>query len=364
MRLMSQDLSAIRQQIDKTDIEIQQLLDKRARLAKQVAQAKFAEEENPVFYRPERESQVLKNVIARNKDGSLEDDTLTLLFREIMSACLALQKKLRVGCLGPEGTYSQAATFKQFGHGVDCTLLPTIPDVFKEVEAGNLQYGLVPVENSTEGGINQTLDCFATMQLQICGEVELPIHHLLLSNAEQLSDIKIVYSHQQSLGQCRKWLETHLPHIETRAVESNAEAARLAVQNPESAAIAGKIAATMYDLRKLEENIEDKPNNTTRWAVISQQTVPPTGQDKTSLLLLPTHVDKAGALFELLQPLSNNGINMTRIESHPAKIEKWQYMFFIDIEGHHQEALVSQTIDAIKSHALVKLLGSYPKAIL
>jgi len=361
---MSQDLSVIRQQIDKTDIEIQTLLEKRAQLAKQVAQAKYADEENPIFYRPEREAQVLKNVIDRNKQGLLEDDTLTLLFREIMSACLSLQKKLRVGCLGPEGTYSQAATFKQFGHGVDCVLLPTIPDVFKEVETGNLQYGLVPVENSTEGGINQTLDCFATMQLQICGEVELPIHHCLLSNAAQHNDIKIVYSHQQSLGQCRKWLSTHLPHAETRAVESNAEAAKLAVQNPQSAAIAGQVAATMYDLRKLEENIEDKPNNTTRFAVISQQTVPPTGQDKTSLLLLPTHVDKAGSLFELLQPLARNEINMTRIESHPAKIEKWQYMFFIDIKGHHQEPLISQTIDAIKQHALVKLLGSYPQAIL
>ncbi|MCV6637035.1 prephenate dehydratase [Candidatus Albibeggiatoa sp. nov. NOAA] len=361
---MSQDLSAIRQQIDKTDIEIQELLNKRAQLAKQVAQAKYAEEENPTFYRPERENQVLQNVITRNKDGLLEDSTLTLLFREIMSACLALQKKLRVGCLGPEGTYSQAATFKQFGHGVDCILLPTIPDVVKEVEAGNLQYGLVPVENSTEGGINQTLDCFATMQLQICGEVELPINHCLLSNATQLSDIKIVYSHQQSLGQCRKWLETHLPHAEKRAVASNAEAAKLAEQNPDSAAIAGKIAATTYDLRKLEENIEDEPNNTTRFAVISQQTVPPTGQDKTSLLLLPTHVEKAGSLFELLQPLSDNQINMTRIESHPAKIEKWQYMFFIDIEGHQQEPTVNQTIEALKSHAFVKLLGSYPKAIL
>lgn len=359
---MSQDLSAIRQEIDKTDIEIQILLNKRAQLAKQVAQAKFAEEENPIFYRPEREAQVLQNVVERNKNGLLEDSTLTLLFREIMSACLALQKKLRVGCLGPEGTYSQAATIKQFGHGVDCVLLPTIPDVFREVETGHFQYGLVPVENSTEGGINQTLDCFATMQLQICGEVELPIHHCLLSNATQFSDIKIVYSHQQSLGQCRKWLDTHLPHADKQAVASNAEAAILATQNTQAAAIAGQVAATMYDLRKLVENIEDEPNNTTRFAVISQQTVPPTGRDKTSLLLLPTHVDKAGSLFELLQPLADNGINMTRIESHPAKIEKWQYMFFIDIEGHHQQPLVSKTIDAIKSHALVKLLGSYPKA--
>ncbi len=364
---MSEDhnIDVIRQQIDETDIKIQNLLDERAQLAKKVAQAKYATEQNPIFYRPEREAQVLQNVIARNKNGGLENDTLTLLFREIMSACLALQKKLRVGCLGPEGTYSQAATFKQFGQGVDCILLPTIADVFKEVEAGNVQYGVVPVENSTEGGINQTLDCFVTtQQLKICGEVELPIHHCLLSNALQLDDIKIVYSHQQSLGQCHKWLDIHLPHAEKQAVASNAEAAKLAVQNSQAAAIAGHIAAITYDLRKLEQNIEDEPNNTTRFAVIGQQTVPPTGQDKTSLLLLPTHADKAGSLFELLKPLSANGINMTRIESHPAKIEKWQYTFFIDIEGHYQESKVSQTIEAIKSHALVKLLGSYPKAIL
>lgn len=361
---MSQDLSEIRKEIDNTDIKIQALLNERAKLAKQVAQAKYAVEDNPVFYRPEREAEVLHNVIARNEMGLLADNTLTLLFREIMSACLALQKKLRVGCLGPAGTYSQAATFKQFGHGVDCVLLPTIPDVFKEVESGNLQYGIVPVENSTEGGINQTLDCFATMQLQVCGEVELPIHHLLLSNVTQLSDIQIIYSHQQSLGQCRKWLNTRLPHVETQAVASNAEAAKLASQNPQSAAIAGQTAAAMYDLQKLEENIEDEPNNTTRFAVISQQTVPITGRDKTSLLLLPTHVDKAGSLFEMLQPLADHSINMTRIESHPAKIEKWQYMFFIDLEGHHQSPSVSQAIDAIKSHAFVKLLGSYPKAIL
>jgi chorismate mutase / prephenate dehydratase len=362
--MTTHDLNQIRQQIDDVDVEIQALLNKRAELARKVAQAKYAVETNPVFYRPEREAQVLRNVIARNTDGLLSDATISLLFREIMSACLELQKKLTVGCLGPEGTYSQVATLKHFGHGVENVLLSTIDEVFAAAESGLIDYGLVPVENSTEGGINQTLDCFATTRLNICGEVELPIHHLLLSNAASLSDIEVVYAHQQSLGQCHKWLDKHLPQADKRSVVSNAEAAKIATQHEHYAAIAGKMAAKSYELPILAQHIEDEPTNTTRFAVISHQAMPPpTGYDKTSLLLIPTHVDKAGSLFELLRPLADNSINMTRIESHPAKIEKWRYMFFIDIQGHAQDKPLKQAIDAIRTHALVKLLGSYPQAI-
>ncbi len=355
----STNLTEIRARIDDIDAQIQDLITKRATLAKDVAQAKYAEEPNPNFYRPEREAEVLRKVVERNQ-GPLDNEPMTHIFREIMSACLALQKQLAVAFLGPEGTYSHTAVHKHFGHAVNLRPLPTIDEVFREVEAGTAYYGLVPVENSTEGGVNQTLDCLIKTTLKICGEVELPIHHNLLSTANELKDIHCIYAHQQSFAQCRLWLDTYLPNVKHTAVNSNAEAARRAALEPGAAAIAGQTAAEIYQLKMLASRIEDHLNNTTRFIILGQQDVPPTGQDKTSLLL--SSVDQAGALYHLLAPFAENQVSLTRIESRPSRQGNWEYVFFVDIEGHLKDSAVIKAMQDLKKHTtLVKHLGSYPR---
>jgi chorismate mutase/prephenate dehydratase len=356
------NLSEIRAKIDDIDAQIQALITQRAYLAQEVARAKYAEETQPNFYRPERETEILNNVIARNQ-SPLPNESMGHLFREIMSACLAIQKPLRVAYLGPEGTYSQAATIKQFGHAVQAVPVQTIDEVFREVAAKAVQYGLVPVENSTEGAVNQTLDCFLNTPLKICGEVALPIHHHLLSHAPNLQAITHIYSHQQSLGQCRAWINANLPHAERIPVSSNAEAARRVMQEPHAAAIAGEIAAELYQLPKLASRIEDNVNNTTRWVVLGQQNVPSTGRDKTALLLATAN--KPGALHQLLKAFADNQLSLTRIESRPSRQGVWEYVFFIDIEGHIEDIAVKNALKALESHAsMIKHLGSYPKAVL
>ena len=356
------NLPAIRAQIDEIDAQIQALITQRAHLAEDVARAKYAEEANPNFYRPEREAEILHKVVARNQ-SPLSNETMVCLFREIMSACLAIQKPLTVAYLGPEGTFSQAAALKQFGHKVHTTPVQTIDEVFREVEAKSVNHGVVPVENSTEGGVNQTLDCFLNTHLKICGEVTLPIHQYLLSHAPRLNGVRRIYSHQQSLAQCRLWLDTNLPGVERIAVSSNAEAARRASQEPECAAIAGAMAAELYNLPMLASRIEDSVNNTTRWAVLGHQTVPPTGRDKTSLLLATAN--KPGALHHLLQAFADNQLSLTRIESRPSRQGVWEYVFFIDIEGHIEDAAVQNAMQALDAYAsMIKHLGSYPRAVL
>ncbi|MDY6993290.1 MAG: prephenate dehydratase [Pseudomonadota bacterium] len=355
------DLAILRNQIDELDEQIQALITKRACLAQQVAQAKYAVEEQPRFYRPEREAEVLNKVISRNQ-GPLKEQTLVLLFREIMSACLALQQPLQIAFLGPAGTYSQAAVLKHFGHAVQMTPLATIEEVFREVEAGAVDYGVVPVENSTEGGVNQTLDCFIASPLTICSEIELPIHHHLLAKTQELANIHCIYAHQQALAQCRLWLNTHLPTAKRMAVNSNAQAAQRAVDEVGAAAIASQAAAEIYQLQILAAKIEDQSNNTTRFAVLGQQQVPPSGHDKTSLLL--SSPNRPGSLYQLLQPLAHNHINMTRIESRPSRQGIWEYVYFIDIQGHIQEPAVAEAIEMLAAHTpLLKHLGSYPRAM-
>lgn len=355
------NLSDIRASIDKLDLEIQELITQRAYLAEQVARAKDADGTKPNFYRPEREADVLRNVIVRNK-GPLSNDTLTQIFREIMSACLALQKPLKIAFLGPAGTFSQAAVCKHFGHAAQNVPLQTIDEVFREVEAGTAHYGVVPVENSTEGGVNQTLDCFINTRLKICGEIELPINHHLLSMVSELEQVKRIYAHQQSFAQCRGWLDNQLPKIEQIAVNSNAEAARRAANESGSAAIAGQIAAEIYQLQIVASRIEDEVNNTTRFAVLGQQKVPITGNDKTSLLL--SSPNKPGALYNLLQPFAENNVSMTRIESRPSRQGIWEYVFFVDIEGHIKDIAVAKSLQALENHtSLIKHIGSYPRAI-
>ncbi len=358
---MSDDLKAMRVRIDALDEQIQALITERARIAQQVAQAK-QQSGDGTFYRAEREAEVLRNVKARNQ-GPLSDEEITRLFREIMSACLALEQVMTIAYLGPEGTFTQAAALKHFGHSVETVSLATIKDVFREVESGNASYGVVPVENSTEGVINHTLDQFMNSPLQICGEVELRIHHHLLSKAPALKDIRRIYSHRQSLAQCREWLDTHLNEIEQQEVSSNAEAAKMAAKELHAAAIAGEAAADLYGLNILESNIEDEPDNTTRFLIIGKRATPRSGGDKTSLLV-STH-NKPGALHAMLEPMSRNGISMTRIESRPSRRAMWDYVFFIDIDGHVDDAKVAKALGELQQAAsLVKVLGSYPKAVL
>lgn len=358
---MTDKLLQLRDKIDQLDEQIQQLITERAKVAEDVAKAK-QEAGNNVFYRAEREAQVLRKVMERNQ-GPLSDEEMARLFREIMSACLALERVMKIAFLGPEGTFTQAAALKHFGHSVQTLPMTTIGDVFREVESDTASYGVVPVENSTEGVISHTLDEFMSSSLSICGEVELRIHHHLLGKVDDINDVKKVYSHRQSLAQCRKWLDTHLSNVEQIDVSSNAEAARLASKEEGAAAIAGEAAAEIYGLNTIAGNIEDEPDNTTRFLIIGQRAVPASGADKTSMLVSATN--KPGALHAMLEPFASNKISMTRIESRPSRQGMWNYVFFIDIEGHIEDENVANALKELKQAAsMVKVLGSYPRAVL
>ncbi len=358
---MSEELKKLRVRIDALDEQIQALITERARVAEAVARAKLVSGDD-VFYRAEREAEVLRKVMERNQ-GPLSDEEMARLFREIMSACLALERVMKIAFLGPEGTFTQAAALKHFGHSVQTLPMATIGEVFREVESGSASYGVVPVENSTEGVINHTLDEFIDSSLKICGEVALRIHHHLMGQSENLNDIKTVYSHQQSLAQCRNWLDTHLPNVKLVDVSSNAEAARLASEQPDSAAIAGEAAADIYRLKVLVKNIEDQPDNTTRFLVIGQRETPASGVDKTSLLIYTKN--EPGALYAILEPIARNNLSMTRIESRPSGQGMWNYVFFIDLDGHVDDDNVSAALAELEQTAhLVKVLGSYPRAVL
>ncbi len=356
------ELSDVRARIDGIDRSIQNLIAERAQWAQQVGKAKGPLKAAIDYYRPEREAQVLRMVVDRN-DGPLQDEVLVRLFREIMSACLAQQEPLKVGFLGPEGTFSQQAVHKHFGHSAHGLPLSSIEEVFQEVEAGNADFGVVPVENSTQGTIQSTLDMFLTSGLKICGEVELRVHQFLLSRSGRIEDIERVYSHPQSLAQCKAWLRQNLPQAELTPLASNAEAARRARNADDAAAIAGESAGHVYGLKAVAGPIEDRPDNTTRFLVLGREIFPPCGNDRTSLLV---HVaDQPGALFNLLSPFAANGVSMNRIESRPSHQGRWQYAFFIDVSGHVQDAPVADAIKALGAHATqVRVLGSYPVAIL
>ncbi|GAB3682654.1 prephenate dehydratase [Salinisphaera aquimarina] len=355
-----QALSQARERIDTLDQQIQRLIAERAGVALDVARIKQAQGRSD-FYRPEREADVLRRVAERN-DGPLDDATITRIMREVMSACLALESPLKVAYLGPEGTYTQAAVYKHFGHSVKAIPLAAIDEIFREVEAGNADFGVVPVENSTEGVVSHTLDQLVGSSLSICGEVALAVHHHLLSRAEDLAGVKRVVAHAQSLAQCRKWLDSHLPGVVREAVASNGEAARMVAGETQAAAIAGRAASEFYELAMLASNIEDEPNNTTRFLVLGKQHVPATGNDMTSILVAIRN--QPGMLHRLLTPGAEAGVDLTRIESRPSRRQAWDYNFFIDIEGHADESRVRDVIAAIESQAvMLKILGSYPRAI-
>lgn len=355
-------LAEIRQRIDELDEQIQKLISERARCAQHVAEIKSSGGADVDYYRAEREAQVLRQVIARNQ-GPLSDEEMARLFREIMSSCLALEQKMRIAFLGPEGTFTQDAALKHFGHAVTTVPHAAIDEIFRDVEAGLSQYGVVPVENSTEGVVNHTLDMFLNSPLKICGEVELRIHHCLLAKDIDISKVTKVYGHQQALAQCREWLDEELKNVARVAVSSNAKAASLACEDEGAAAIASAAAAEIYGLKVLAANIEDEPDNTTRFLIIGKKSPGISGKDKTSLLLSTSN--RPGALARLLVPLADAGISMTRIESRPSRRGMWDYVFFVDIEGHVADPKVAAALDMLrKEAAMLKVLGSYPVAVL
>lgn len=358
-------LGKLRDEIDQIDRDIQRLINARAACAQQVAEVKQAASngQEVQYYRPEREAQVLRAVMERN-EGPLPDEDMARLFREVMSCCLALEQPLNVAYLGPEGTFTHAAALKHFGHFVKAQPLSAIDEVFREVESGQVNYGVVPIENSTEGMVNHTLDSFVDSPLYIAGEVKLRIHHNLLSaHAGDISQVKRVYAHQQALAQCRKWLDSHCPQVERIAVSSNGKAARLAVDEPGVAAIASDMAAELYELDVLARNIEDRPDNTTRFLIIGSDVVPASGQDKTSLMV--SVKNKPGALYHVLEPFHRHGVSMTRLESRPSNSGTWAYVFYIDFEGHIDDDNVQAVINEISPEAVeIKHLGSYPVGVL
>lgn len=359
-------LDIIRQKIDGVDHQIHELINARAKLAQQVADIKKQHEDHPIFYRPEREAQVLKAVMARNNHlgGVISDEKMATLFREIMSVCLDLESPQVIAYLGPVGTFTHAAALKHFGKAATTVPLTTITDVFREVEAGSAMYGVVPVENSSEGVVNHTLDAFLGSTLKIIGEVELPIHHnFLVAEHTKVDSLSRIYSHQQSLAQCRHWLDVNFPNVERVAVSSNGEAAKRLQNEWHSAAIAGEVAVNEYSLHKLYENIEDNPGNTTRFLIVGRESIAPSGQDKTSILVA-AH-DKSGALIEILDPFRKHGVSLTSIETRPERPNKWSYVFFIDMNGHIQDPNVSAAIGEIRGIVKeLRVLGSYPKAVI
>jgi chorismate mutase / prephenate dehydratase len=357
-------LEAVRERIDGVDEQIHRLINERAKLAQLVGISKSRDGHTVDFYRPEREAQVLRRARERNR-GPLRDEEVVRLFREIMSACLAQQEPLKVAYLGPEATFSQTAVLTHFGHSVRALPLGSIDEVFHEVESAAADFGVVPIENSTEGTVNHTLDRFIASPLKICGEVELRIHHFLMGNMSALGRIVRICSHPQSLAQCRAWLQEHLPSVELVPVSSNGEAARRARDERGTAAIAGETAAEIYGLKVLAAEIEDRSDNTTRFLVLGRKILAASGQDRTTLLVSVADTDSPGALHRLLEPLARHRVSMTRIESRPSHRRKWDYIFFIDIEGHSEEPHVARALEALKRRSsLFRVLGSYPRAVL
>jgi len=352
---MSDILKQHRDQIDAIDEQLLKLVNERAKHAREIGNLKNG---GPI-YRPEREAQVLRRLMEHNS-GPLSGEAVTAIFRAVMSNCRALEKELSVAFLGPLGTFSEEAANKQFGGLSAPVQCGSIDEVFR------MDYGVVPVENSTEGAVGRTLDLLMATNLNICGEIKLPVHHNLVSNVDDISKIKSVYAHSQSLSQCHEWLNINLPKVSREAVASNAEAAKL-VADPattqDTAAIASRRAAELFNLNILATNIEDDPKNTTRFLVLASHDVAASGKDKTSLVIAAQNVP--GAVVALLEPLAQHKVSMTKLESRPSKIGMWEYVFFVDIEGHHQDVNVASALAELQQRAsFLKVLGSYPVAVI
>ena len=354
---MADDIEELRREIDALDDELVVLVQRRAGLAQKIGGLK----QGAPAYRPEREAEILTRI--SSKTGLLPSDRLIAVFREIISACRGLEEAIRVSYLGPEGTFSEQAVRKHFGRAVDALPAASVDEAFRRCESGAAQFTVVPVENSTEGAVGRTLDLLLATPLRICGEIELRVQQNLLSRAQNVSSVKKVYSHAQSLAQCNGWLSQNLSGVERIPVTSNADAARRAAEEAGAAAIAGEAAAERYQLGVLARSIEDDPNNTTRFLVLGNLEPGPTGHDRTSLVM--SAENKPGAVHALLTPLAEHRVSMSRIESRPsrAKSSMWEYVFFIDLEGHQQDAPVAKALAELKRRApYLKVLGSYPAA--
>lgn len=352
-------LKPLRQQIDAIDEQILDLLNQRARVAQQVGHVK-AETNAPVF-RPEREAQVLRKAAERNPGPLLGTDVQTI-FREVMSACRALERRVTVAYLGPVGTFSEQAVYQQFGHAVEAMPCASIDEVFRATEAGTADFGVVPIENSSEGVINRTLDLLLQTTLTISGEVSIQVHHSLMTRSGTMDGVKAICAHSQALAQCQVWLNQNYPHIERIAVASNGEAARLAGEDAATAAIASDIAGQKYNLQVVKAHVQDDPHNRTRFAVIGRLQTEPSGTDQTSLVL--SVPNRAGAVYNLLAPLARHGVSMSRFESRPARMGTWEYYFYVDVEGHLKDGKVADALGELKENAaFFKVLGSYPSSL-
>jgi chorismate mutase/prephenate dehydratase len=356
---MNDKLKPLREQIDAIDAQILDLLNRRAKVAQEVGHVK-AETNAPVF-RPEREAQVLRGVADRNP-GPMGNTEMQTIFREIMSACRSLEKRVTVAFLGPAGTYSEQAVYQQFGTAVDVLACASIDEVFRASEAGTADFGVVPIENSTEGAIGRTLDLLLNTPLTISGEVAIAVRHSLLTASGNMDGVTAICAHAQALAQCQIWLNNNYPDIERRAVSSNAEAARMARDDHTVAAIAGERAGVRYSLGTVKANIQDDPHNRTRFAVIGTLRTGPSGIDRTSMALAAPH--KAGSVYRLLGSLAQNGVSMTRFESRPARNGNWEYYFYVDVEGHIENPAVAKALEELQANAaFFKVLGSYPVSL-
>lgn len=360
MSKKSGGLRKLRDKIDKIDDEILELLNRRAGYVVDVGNIKKTEKVK--YHAPERERQILKRLTAHN-EGPFPNDALKSIYREIISASLALEEPLKVTCLGPLATFTHLAALRHFGSSADFIPVDSIKKVFENVETGKAEYGVVPIENSNEGVVSYTLDMFMDSELQVVAEIILQISHNLLSRQRAKSRVKKIYSHPQALAQCRGWIESNLPGIPVAESTSTARAAELAARNRNSAAIAGDIAARMYDLNIIEKNIEDSRYNITRFLVISKEFPRKTGNDKTSIMF--SIKDRPGSLYEILLPFKKARINLTKIESRPSKRKAWEYIFFVDMEGHMDNKKIKHAIDQVKKGCFyLKILGSYPQGVI
>ncbi len=349
------NLKALRKQIDGLDQNIIKLLNSRAGIIKKVGEVKIQNGQS--IYSPEREKEVIKRLNQLNR-GPLGPGALEAIYREIMSASLALEKPIKVAYMGPEASFSHLASIKKFGSQISYVACNSISEVFLEVERDNADYGVVPIENSIEGAISYTLDMFVESDLKICSQIILDVAHNLLSNGPK-SAIKVVYSHPQIFGQCRLWLQKNLSQAELVEVSSSTKASQIAAKERGSASIASLLAAKIYKLKVIEKDIEDSPHNITRFFVIGKSEVPATGKDKTSVMF--SIKDKVGALHDMLLPFKKYKINLTKIESRPSKKKAWDYYFYVDFEGHKNSVNVKKALKELESKCkFLKILGSYP----
>ncbi len=359
-----EDLKELRREIDAIDEEILKLLNQRAKLAKRAGEIKKSM--GLEVHVPEREREIINRIIRLNKELYGEEfptEAVVHIYREIISACLSLEKELKIAYLGPKATFTHQAALEYFGFSAHYVPVSTIGDVFREVETGRVDYGVVPVENTTEGVVNYTLDMFLESDLKIVGEVVIPIKLNLLSTASGLESIKTVYSHRHALAQCKEWLRKNLPQASLIETESTAKACELVMELEDAGAIASEVAAYTYHLNILAENIQDNPNNYTRFLVIGKRWMKPTGKDKTSIIFAVK--DEAGALYKALESFYRYGVNLTKIVSRPSKKKVWDYVFFVDLEGHAEEENVKKALELLQERSqMVKVLGSYPKALL